>query len=190
MSRTFPQNDDLSSYILPRKLMQNKSLLKTLYHKIHSYSHLKVFRCPYFPLFPSSKFTNFQIDPHLIVVINASTCPPIKSLLVGMWFLPKFLFSKYFLRNKVLKIFWMKTYHTTLYIIYLNPLSTQARTDHLKFLINRPQNLAFAANNIISLANGLATPNNILLYIRPKHILIPFTQIKHLILPILAQIPP
>ena len=48
--------------ILPHKLLNYKSPLRVLYHKDPTYSHLRVFGCLCFPLFPSTTINKLQ--PH------------------------------------------------------------------------------------------------------------------------------
>jgi len=59
--------------ILPSKTINFESPLKILYHKDPSYSHLRMFGCLCFPLFPSSKIHKLQPQSTKCVFLGYSS---------------------------------------------------------------------------------------------------------------------
>ena len=81
--------------ILQSKLLGNKSPLEILYESEPSYSHLRVFGCLCYPLFPSPTINKLQSDllrvyfwdfPRIIVATNSMIHPLIKLSFVDMLF--------------------------------------------------------------------------------------------------------
>ena len=81
--------------ILQSKLLENKSPLEILYESEPSYSHLRVFGCLCYTLFPSPTINKLQSDllrvyfwdfPRIIVATNSMIHPLIKLSFVDMLF--------------------------------------------------------------------------------------------------------